>query len=110
MIGRNIQDALSGVALLVFLAAVAYVAMRILGGCTPSESNAMGLSIENSLAIAQYDQALVECKKTAKRRPKPEQFETYQACEDDWSKHLCSESAGLRRHWPRCSELGFAKE
>lgn len=36
MIGRNIHDALSGVAVLVFVGAVAYVAMRILAGCTPA--------------------------------------------------------------------------
>lgn len=109
MIGRNIHDALSGVAVLAFIGAVAYVAMRILSGCTPAEANSMALSFENAAAVAQYDQALVECQQAARQRPREQRFEAYTDCEQAVSKHFCSESQELRKGWPRCGELGLGE-
>lgn len=103
MIGRSIP-------VILFLAAVAYVVTRALTGCTPAEGNAVAMSVENAKAVAQYDQALVDCKKEAKRLPKAERFDAYEDCEDHLSRHFCNESASLRKYWPRCGVLGLGEE
>lgn len=110
MNGRRIEDAMSGISVLLFLGAVVYIIARLLTGCTPAESNAMGIGVEQAAAVAQYDQALVECQQAARQKPKEQRFEAYADCEQEVSRHFCSESKELRREWARCAELGFAKE
>lgn len=70
-------------------------------GCAPTEK--IPLTPENAAAVAQYDSALVECKKQAKAA---KSFDTYVACEDALTRHYCRESSELRKTWPRCSEVG----
>jgi hypothetical protein len=109
MIGRNIKDALGGLAILLFFAALIFIGLRCVGGCTPAEANAMQLSAENAAAVAQYDLALVECQQAARQRPKEQRFEAYTDCEQAVSKHFCAESQELRREWKRCAELGLGE-
>lgn len=100
-IGKAIPPAL-------FLCALGYLVFRCLG-CTPAEANAMKLTAENAAAVAQYDQALVECQQTARQKPKELRFEAYTDCEQAVSKHFCGESQELRKGWPRCADLGMGE-
>jgi hypothetical protein len=86
------------------LCALAYWVFRSLG-CTPAEQQAAALSAENALAVAQYDQALVECQQAARQKPKDQRFEAYADCEQAVSKRMCEASSELREHWARCKEL-----
>ena len=109
MIGRNIKDALAGLAVLLFFASIIFVGLRCLAGCTPAEQQAVALTAENAAAVAQYDQALVGCQQAARQRPKEQRFEAYVDCEQAVSKHFCGESQELRKGWPRCAELGMGE-
>lgn len=68
-------------------------------GCEPPTPKDV-LSVENASAVAQYDLALVECKKAANH-----DFDAYVACEDALTLHYCRESASLRKAWPKCKEV-----
>jgi hypothetical protein len=102
MSGLSIRNAIGPV---LFLVAIGFLVCRFLWGCTPAEANAMKLTAENAAAVAQYDQALVECQQAARQKPKELRFEAYTDCEQAVSKHFCAESEELRREWPRCKEL-----
>lgn len=103
---RPVRDVIGVVFFLLFLALLVVGVAR----CTPAQGNAMGIGVEQAAAVAQYDQALVGCQQTARQKPKELRFEAYTDCEQAVSSHFCSESRELRQEWPRCAELGFAKE
>lgn len=67
--------------------------------CAPTA----GLSIENAAAVAQYDDALVECKKEARAAKSMLVFDT---CEYAVRAKFCRESTALRKEWRRCDEFG----
>jgi hypothetical protein len=101
MSGNTIRKSIPVV---LFLCALGYIVVRCLG-CTPAEQQAAALSAENALAVAQYDQALVECQQAARQKPKDLRFEAYADCEQAVSKRMCESSSELREHWARCKEL-----
>jgi len=68
--------------------------------CAPSPAEK--LTVENAAAVAQFDAALVDCKRKAKAA---KDFDVYDECERALAKHFCSESQALRKHWPICSEV-----
>lgn len=109
MSGYRIREALRGLGVLLLLAAIAFVGMRCMAGCTPAEGDAMKMGIEQAAAVAQYDHALVECQQSARQKPKELRFEAYTDCEQAVSKHFCSESQELRKEWKRCAELGLGE-
>jgi Tfp pilus assembly protein PilN len=102
--GYRIAEALRGLAVLLFIASIIFIGL-LLKGCTPAEQQAAALSAENALAVAQYDQALVECQQAARQKPKDQRFEAYADCEQAVSKRMCEASSELREHWARCKEL-----
>lgn len=105
---RTGHDTIEPLFFLVGLVGVIALVHRCVG-CTPAEGNAMALSAENAAAVAQYDQALVECQQAARQKPKELRFEAYTDCEQAVSKHFCSESQSLRKEWARCRELGMGE-
>lgn len=107
MIGLSIKRAIAPV---LFLTAAGFLVVRYLLGCMPAEQNAVVLSAENAAAVAQYDKALLECKKAARKLPKAERFDAYETCERDLSKQLCADSQDLRREWKRCTDVGLGEE
>jgi hypothetical protein len=104
MIGYHIKEALRGFAVLAFLGAVIFLALRC-QGCTPAEQQAVVISVENAAAVKQYDDALVECQQAARQKPKELRFEAYVDCEQSVSKAFCQSSGELRDNWSRCKEL-----
>jgi len=72
------------------------ILVALVGCLSPQEK----LTVENAAAVAQYDAALVECKRDAKGS-----FEAYVACEDAVSRRFCRESLSLRKEWGRCKEV-----
>ena len=106
----QVEDAMGAVCVVVLIASLVFIALRLLAGCTPAEANALAISAENAAAVAQYDQALIECQRAARQRPREQRFEAYTDCEQMVSKHFCSESLELRKGWPRCAELGLGEE
>lgn len=102
---RDLSEALSGVAVLVFLAAVGFIIARILVGCTPAEQQRGALTIENGAAVAQYDAELQRCQAEAEKVPRAQAFAAYIECEKAVSRRLCIESLELRETWTRCREV-----
>ena len=72
------------------------ILVALVGCLSPQEK----LTVENAAAVAQYDAALVECKRDAKGS-----FEAYVACEDAVTRHFCRESRALQKEWGRCKEV-----
>lgn len=107
MNGRRIEHAISGVAVLCFLGAVAYIVLSILAqtGCTPAEQQKGALTVENGAAVAQYDAELQRCQAEAEKVPRAQAFAAYIECEKAVSRHLCRESLELRETWSRCKEV-----
>lgn len=91
------KDFRSVVGMVLFLFAVGFV-VNLSCGCSPAET----LTVENAAAVAQFDAALVECKRKAKAA---KDFDVYDECEQALAKHYCSESPALRKHWPICKEV-----
>lgn len=107
MNGRRIEHAVSGVAVLCFLGAVAYIILSIMAqtGCTPQEQQQGALTVDNAAAVAQYDAALRACQEEAAKAPEPLRYDAYIACERRVSAHLCRESVELQKTWSRCAEV-----
>ncbi len=102
---RHISEALAGVSVLCFLAAVVYLIGQC--GCASSEPAAktaddIAPRVENGAAVAQYDAILAEC---VRKGEDAGSFAVFGACERETSARLCRESEGLRREWPRCKEV-----
>lgn len=87
-----------------FLVALGFLAFRCLSGCTPAEQGALVLSAENALAVKQYDDAIEDCRKAARLKPKADQFDAFTACKEKTIKEYCARSESLREHWPRCKD------
>lgn len=101
MNARSIEQALTGVCVLVFLGAVLFILTQLLG-CEPKADT---MPIENALAVKQYDDELVACQQAARQKPKEQRFEAYADCEQNVSRRMCEASSELREHWIRCKEL-----
>lgn len=107
MNGRQIEHAVSGVAVLAFLGAVAYIVLSIVTqtGCTPAEQQRGAMTVENGAAVAQYDAELQRCQAEAEKVPRAQAFAAYIECEKAVSRRLCRESLELRETWTRCREV-----
>ena len=100
--GRAIREALTPIAVLLFIAAIGFLGTQCIVGCTPPPEQTMK-RIDNAAAVAQYDAALVDCKEKAKAA---HDFAVFEACEARVSTRLCIDRASLRAEWPRCAALG----
>lgn len=110
MNARPIEQAMTGVAAVVLVVSAVWLVLSFSCGCTPAETNHLALSVENSLAVAQYDAALVACQQAARQRPREQRFEAYTDCEQETTKQFCAESEELRKHWSRCADLDAGEE
>lgn len=107
MNGRQIEHAVSGVAVLCFVGAIAYIILSIVAqtGCTPAEQQRGAMTVENGAAVAQYDAELQRCQAEAEKVPRAQAFAAYIECEKAVSRRLCIESLELRETWTRCAEV-----
>lgn len=99
MNGRAIHHSLSGVGLLLVFGGLVVIVQQC--GCSPKATQA----VENSAAVAQYDQLLAKCQTEAAKLPYGDRFAGYIRCEQALSRQLCAESQELRNTWARCKEV-----
>lgn len=94
---RGVKDARDVLGLVLCLYGLAAIVGHCTG-CTPAQQ----LNVEHAAAVAQYDAALVECKREGKAA---KSLEVYIACENRVSRAYCQSSKALQQEWPKCKEL-----
>jgi hypothetical protein len=101
--GRAVQHAVAGVGILVLLGAVAVVVQYCTGCANPADKAL------NAVEVAEwtlpYQFALDACKDEAKKRPRAQQWEAYQQCEDRETYKVCEKRPSLKGSWKRCAEV-----
>lgn len=90
------------IAILLFLLAAFFVITHLWGCATPT-------SALNAVEVAEwtlpYQYALDACKDEAKKKPRPQQWEAYQQCEDRETLKVCERRPSLKGSWKRCAEV-----
>lgn len=98
--GSWVNDTIAAVLCLGLLIAIALH----LAGCVPPPEKVMN-AVEVAEWTLPYQYALDACKDEAKKKPRPQQWEAYQQCEDRETLKVCEKRPSLKGSWKRCMEV-----
>lgn len=90
------------VALVLFLLAAFFVITHAWGCSTPAR---VLNAVEEAEYTLPYSFALDACRDEARKKPRAQQWEAYQTCEDLETRKLCERNPRMKAAWKRCLEV-----
>lgn len=91
------------VGFVLFLTAVFAVMAHCTGCANPAEKALTAVEVAEWTLPYQF--ALDACRDEAKKKPRPQQWEAYQTCEDEETRKICERNPRMKAAWKRCLEV-----